>query len=261
MRYGYVLLALSLAYTAGSAQMAEPSFVPGAPTDEAAIRHILELEEKGDESRVAPDLDWENAFGIRYTDEKKRAIFYHAAVDPLQVQSKRVDLETRIKFVAPTIAIVDVYGHRVGQIDRKTGKAGADRWLRNTYIFKKEHEEWIQVAERIADLRLPWYKHYDAMPAAVPVPAPTLASYAGKYKFAHDDTAEEVSVAGDHLLMKSEHGSNTLIPTSPSEFLSFAPDDLAEYDKVTFHTGTDGKLTLSLANETGEPLATAIRTP
>jgi hypothetical protein len=170
-------------------------------------------------------------------------------------------LETRIKFVAPTFAIADVYGHRVGQVDQKTGKVGADRWGRNTYIFKKENGVWIEVAERIADLRYPWYRHYDAMPAAFPVPSATLASYVGAYATAEGKQIGVIMLAGDHLTFQSERGDRTLIPTSATEFLGFHADDLAEYVKVTFGMDAAGKTSISVTSEVGEPIVTGGKAP
>ena len=257
MKHTPLLLVFALTCVAGLSQIAEPSFVVGTSQDEAAIRFILGTE-KNDQSQVATDLDWENAFGIRYTDERKRAAFYRAAVDPLQAQSKRVDLETRIKFVAPTIAIADVYGHRIGQIDTKTGKPGADRWLRNSYVLKKENGVWIEVAERIADLRYPWFKHYDALPVAYPVPPAALSSYAGRYSFSNHP-GEELSVAGDHMIMMSKLGSKTLIPMSTTEFLAFDQNDLAQYRRITFGIDAMGTTTMCIANESGDIVATGTK--
>jgi hypothetical protein len=253
---------LALALTAGSvcAQTVTPSFVPGTPADEAAIRAILAREETGDRSQLPNDLDWENAFGIRYRDEKKRTVFYHATVDPLQTNTTKVTLETRIEFVTATVAIADVYGHRVGQIDQTTGKTGADRWGRNTYVFKKENGAWIEVAERVADLRYNWYKHYDTLPAAVPVPAGTLAAYAGTYASAPGQKLGEIAVEGDHLIFTNSKRSFTAIPTSATVFLAFRPEDLAEYYAITFGKDTAGKITLSLAHEGGDVVSTATKT-
>jgi hypothetical protein len=256
-------LMLAWALTAGSvtAQSHSPSFVPGTAADEAAIRSILAREETGDRSQLPNDLDWENAFGVRYRDETKRAAFYHAAVDPLQTNTSKAILETRIEFVTPTVAIADVYGHRVGQIDQATGKPGADRWGRNTYVFKKEDGAWIEVAERVADLRFPWYKHYDTLPAAFPVPATTLASYAGIYESAPGRKLGQISVEGDHLIFTSAKRSCTAIPASVTDFLAFRPEDLAEYQVITFSRDSSGKLILSLADESGKVVVTATKTP
>lgn len=259
MKLALILLSLAIVQTAAFSQAAKPSFVPGTPADEAAIRAILALEENGDRSGLASDLDWENAFGVRYADEKKRAVFYHAIVDPQQSQSTKAFLEARIEFVEPTVAIADVYGHRVGQIDEKTGKTGADRWLRNTFVFKKENGVWVGVAERIADLRYPWYRHYDAMPPAFPVRAQTLASYAGRYEFASDHSVQVVTVAADHLLIKSAHGDRTLIPTSATDFLAFHPDDLAQYLQMSFRKDSSGHMILSVADESGQTVAVGVK--
>ena len=252
------LLVLTFAARCLEAQ-SSPSFIPGTQADENAILSILAREEAGNRAQLPNDLDWENAFGVRYADSKKREAFYHANVDPLQIHSGKVTLETRIRFVAPTVAIADVYGHRVGQIDMATGKPGADRWGRNTYIFKKENGAWIEVAERIADLRYPWYKHYDALPAAAPVPASILSSYAGTYETAPGQKLGEVAVEGDHLIFTNAKRSFTAIPVSHTRFLAFRPEDLAEYNILVFNTTQAGKRTMSLAREAGDDLKTATK--
>jgi hypothetical protein len=60
----------------GAAALATPaaagSFVVGAPGDEAAIRAIRASRQETVAGHRAADLDWENAFGIRYDDRAKR---------------------------------------------------------------------------------------------------------------------------------------------------------------------------------------------
>jgi hypothetical protein len=166
-----VLIIFSTAAVAGS-------FAVGTPADEAAI---LASGQETVAGHRAPNLDWENAFGIRYDDLAKREAFYGAVVAPLQKSTTDTVLETRIRFLTPTVALADTYEHLVGQLDVATHVRGADRWIRATDILKKENGAWTLVAGRIADLRYPWYRHYDAIPSAAPLPANVLAAYAGAY--------------------------------------------------------------------------------
>ena len=109
--------------------------------------------------------------------------------------------------------------------------------------------------ERVADLRAPYFKHYDKLPAAAPVPAPTLASYVGTY--AGDGKKMTISVSGDHLTLKSLTSDNRftdVIPVSATQFQSFDPDDLAEYFVLSFANGEEGHASLTIAYPGGEVL-------
>jgi hypothetical protein len=75
-------------------------------------------------ARVSPALDWENAFGIRYTDLKKRDAFYAQIVKPLQTSDTDTTLEIKIRALAPGVAVADEYWHIVGQLDTTTRKPG-----------------------------------------------------------------------------------------------------------------------------------------
>ena len=88
--------------------------------------------------------------------------------------------------------------------------------------------------ERVADLRIPYYKHYDVLPAAAAVPAATLASYAGTYERTPNARNVQITVSGDHLEVVNKRGKFVALPTSATEFLVFDPDDLAEYTRYTF---------------------------
>ena len=120
--------------------------------------------------------------------------------------------------------------------------------------------------ERVADLRSPYFKHYDAVPASVPVAPAVLASYAGKYATPDGNPFGEITAAQDHLAVKTPFGAFSLIPTSATEFLAFNPDDLAQYYKVTF-TSTPSSAnaspttTLALKRADDKPLATASKLP
>lgn len=227
------------------AQTPSNSFVAGSPSDEAVIREIVKAEgaDKPD-PRIAADLDWENAFGVRYTDLKKMKEFYGEVVTPLQKNDTDATLEVKVKFLTPEIAVADEYWHIAGQLDYKTNKPGPDRWGRTTYIFKKEKGTWTELMERVADLRAPYYKHYDSLPVAAPVPATTLASYAGTFERSPGNKSLEITVSGDHLSVVSKRGNMVAIPTSPTEFLVFDPNDLAEYMRYTF-TDNGSKVTVA----------------
>jgi hypothetical protein len=223
--------------------------------DEAAIRAIFTSDDQSAASHRAADLDWENAFGIRYTDSRKREAFYSGNVTPLQATSTEQSLEVKVHFIGPTLAVADVYKHRVGQLDVATHKPGPDRWIRVTAVLEKRDLVWTEVLERIADLRLPYYVHYDSLPAAVPVPPRTLAGYAGVYHDSAGKPFATVSAVGDHLVLKTARRAYIVTPTSARTFLSFDPDDLAEYDKVTFATDPAGRVTLSLTDMVDVPIS------
>ncbi len=218
-----------------AAQAPSSSFVSGSQADEAAIRAVMKQRaaDKAD-PHVAADLDWENAFGVRYNNLQKMTKFYGEVVTPLQQNDTDTTLEVKVKFITPEIAVSDEYWHIVGQLDANTGKPGPDRWGRTTYLFKKENGSWTEVLERVADLRIPYYKHYDTLPAAAAVPAATLATYAGTYERTPAAKNVQVTVSGDHLEVVNKHGKFVAIPTSATEFLVFDPDDLSEYTRYTF---------------------------
>ena len=232
---GLLLVATLLMGTFGHSQVTSSSFVSGSAADETAIRAIVKNQAANKpDPHLAADLDWENAFGIRYSDLKKMKKFYGEEVTPLQQDDTDTTLEVKVKYITPEIAVADEYWHIVGQLDYKTDKPGPDRWGRTTYILKKENGTWTEVMERVADLRIPYYKHYDSLPAAAPIPASTLASYAGTYERTPGAKSVQLTVSGDHLAVVSKHGKFVAIPASATEFLVFDPDDLAEYTRYTF---------------------------
>ncbi len=258
IRKSATVLGLILAAASMVAQTA--IFPTGTKEDEAAIRAIVAASSAGaPDPRMASNLDWENAFGLRYFDLKKRDHFYHDVVSPLQKDAANTTLEVKVKFIEANVAVADEYWHVVGQIDQETNKPGADRWGRTTYILKKQDGVWMEVMERVADLRLPYYKHYDALPAAFPVPQETLASYAGTYEAVRGRNLAVVTVSGDHLLVTLRGRKRTGIPVSATEFLLFDPDDLSEYLKLQFAKEADGNTSAALLYATGEPIAKAMK--
>ena len=256
------LLLFSFALCA--AQSHSNSFIQGTPADEAAIRSIVASQSADKEDpHVAADLDWENAFGIRYTDLKKRNDWFNANIKSQFKDATNETLEVKIRFLDPSVAVADEYWHVAGQVYSGETKPGADRWGRTTYIFKKESGAWIEVMERVADLRAAYFKHYDALPAATPVDPKTLASYAGKY-VAGEQQLAEISVSGDHLRVLRHDQTFMAIPISSTEFLSFNPDDPASYLKMTFaaaHSASREAVTLTLSRPSGDVVASASRVP
>ena len=253
---------MALLFCAGGlmAQITGSSFAAGTKEDEAAIRAIVIASSAGiPDPHLAADLDWENAFGIRYVDLKKRDAFYKDVVSPLQKDAADTTLEVKVKFVAPDVAVADEYWHVVGQLNQETNKPAPDRWGRTTYILKKQDGAWTEVMERIADLRLPYYKHYDALPKAFAVPSETLASYAGTYEAVRGRNLAAVSVSGDHLQVSLRGRQRTAIPVSETEFLLFDPEDLAQYLTMRFAKESDGNLSAALSYPTGEPIAKAMK--
>ena len=220
---------------------ADPATQPASDraADEVMVRSIVgNLEAEKPETHVSPRLDWENAFGIRYADLKKRDAFYVSIVKPQFKSATSTTLEPSMSFPSPTVAVADTYWHVAGQVYAGQSKAGPDRWGRTTYILVKENGIWTEAIERVADLRLPFYQHLDAVPASVPVSSGLLNAYAGHYiggPPSGTTTAVDVAVTGDHLTFSGKRGPRTAIPTSDSNFLVFLKvDDAAEYYKATF---------------------------
>ena len=236
-----------------------------AASDEDTIRQIVaNLEADTPDPHVSADLDWENAFGVRYTNLKKRDAFYGAVVKPQFRNATAGTLETKVQFPAPDVAVADTYWHVAGQVYGGETKPGPDRWGRTTYIFSKINGTWTEVIELIADLRSPYYRHFAALPAASPVAPAILQAYSGHYVALSDSkslSTADVSVAGDHLLVKGQRGVLTAIPTSPTDFLVFFdPDDVAEYLKASFVT-EGGSIELKVSEAWDAPLATLKKQP
>ncbi|HEY0795448.1 MAG TPA: hypothetical protein VGD64_06680 [Acidisarcina sp.] len=250
-----LVVSITVAQTPGS------SFVTGSKEDEAAIRAIVsDTSEDRKNAHIAADLDWENAFGIRYFDLKKRDAFFGAIVKPLQKNTTSSELEVKVRFVTTDVAVADEYWHVVGQLDMETRKPGPDRWGRTTYVFTKRDGVWTEVLERVADLRYAYYKHYDQLPAAVAVPRATLEAYAGNYEFDDDKSQRMIAVEGDHLTVASTKHLRVAIPVSPTDFLVFDPGDLAEYIKLHFETDGAGKTTAAVSDEVGDEIGKMIKT-
>jgi len=255
-----ITAAVVLAATAASAFAEQPRPAGVTQADETAIRSIVaDLEADAPNPHVSAKLDWENAFGIRYFDLKKRDAFYGAVVKPQFKTATATTLETRVQFVTPSVAVTDTYWHVVGQVYAGETKPGPDRWGRTTYIFEKDNGAWTEVIERVADLRLPYYKHLDAMPVAAAIPPSTLSAYAGHYKGSSRDA--DVAVTGDHLTITTKRGPLIAIPQSQTDFLVFfGPDDTAEYYKVRF-SAKDGVTRFTLSEAWGEKLGVLEKQP
>jgi len=205
---------------------------------------------------VAPNLDWEDAFGVRYTDLKKREAFYAAVVAPLQKNDTGGTLEIKVKFIKPDIAVADEYWREIGQLDVVTRKPGPDRWGRTTYFFTRNAGQWTEILERVADLRYAYYHHYETLPVPVPVRPSILAHYAGTYIVTDDHTTRKIAVEGDQLMITSAKGIRVGIPVSSTDFLEFNPEDLAEYKKLHFATDAKNRVAVTVSEEIGETLRT-----
>lgn len=265
---GLTLAAGPLLLAAGQAPAGPVTAPAGSLTapskdDEAQILAILSSSDLDEPSiHVAPDLDWENAFGIRYFDLAKRDRFYDKYVTPLQKSDTFTRLEVKIKLVDPQVAIADEYWREAGQLDQSKKKPGPDRWGRTTYVFSKKDGKWTEVLERVADLRLPYFKHYDAMPEPVKVAPEILASYGGSYESADRKTHAAIKLKGDRLEVATEGLEPSVgIATSATEFLMMNPDDVAEYYKGVFSKDADGALVLTLLSLTDKPFATLHKIP
>jgi ketosteroid isomerase-like protein len=255
IRSSLALFLLALFAISSKTQTAS-SFVPCTREDEAQIQAILGSSSIDEPTEhVAPDLDWENAFGVRYSNLDKRNAFYQKYVTPNQKDAPFEKLEIKIRFVAPNVAYADEYWHETGQLDQKTGKSGPDRWGRTTYLFTKQNGAWSEVMERVADLRLPYFKHYESMPEPVPVAPEILASYAGSYETEAHKFHTEIKVDGNRLEVKAEGFEPSVgIATSPTEFVMLNPNDVAEYYKGVFSKAADGSVELTLLSFTDRPI-------
>ncbi len=240
---GWALLAAGLAGCASGTVGASSAPPSQRAVDEAHIRAFIERGE-ADTPFVnrAPDLDWENAFGIRYDKVVKMDAFFGQVVAPLQVGDTGGTFEVRIRFIGRTIAVADEYWHEVGQRDVDTLKRGPDRWGRTTYLFERAGGRWIERIERVADLRMAYYRHYDALPAPVPLPSGTLASLEGTYRF--PTATYTLSRAGDRFAVVRRATADptsaralTGIPVSATSVLLFDPNDLAEYSRLEVSDG------------------------
>jgi hypothetical protein len=229
--------------------------------DEAAIRAIIaDTAADRPNSHVSPALDWENAFGVRYEDLKKRNAFYGTVVAPLQKNDTDTTLEVKVRFIRPDVAVADEYWHIAGQLDVATHRPGPDRWGRTTSVFTRHGGQWTEVLERVADLRYAYYKHYDTLPKPAAVPAAILARYAGTYAFVDNHSTRVVAVAGDHLTVASATRTRVAIPVSATDFLLFDPADLAEYVRLHFVTDDKAGLKSTVTDEAGDVIGVLART-
>ena len=79
--------------------------------NEVEIRNAI-----GQENQTAADLDWENVFGVRFHSWKQLRTFVETRVAMLSTAKTTHDeLETKIHFVQPTVAVVDVYSYLQGR--------------------------------------------------------------------------------------------------------------------------------------------------
>ena len=225
-----------------TAQVPRQSFVTGAAEDEAAIRRVLAL---GPESKqhAAVDLDWENAFGVRFNSFDTLNAFLTKRLGPTEANATLTTLETKIRFVDPSIAVADAYIRLVGQINRNTGKTLPERWIRETYVLKKFGDNWILILERVADLRAPWYRHFTSLPS--PVSVSTLGLYVGTYE-ARPGLRYQISRDVSHLVVKTSEGTGIAIPGSDTKFFYFRdPSVPGNYHLFIFSKLPDGTITFT----------------
>jgi hypothetical protein len=237
------------------------SFVAGSPEDVAAIEALIRRQANATRDTDAePDLDWENAFGIRYTDRDKRDAFYNEVVTP-QMADLTADqtLEIKVKFLDHDLAVADEYWHIAGQVYAGETKAGPDRWGRTTTIFRRIDGRWREILSRVADLRIPYFHHFETMPEPVRVDPGVLQTYAGSYQY-EDKPPIAISSGGDRLIVKRKDKIYQAIPTSDTEFLVFDPNDLAEYSRYRFYRTPEGAPVLDVSYEDGSLIRTLKKT-
>ena len=110
------ILAIACVALTLPATLLAQSFVNATPADEAAIRAIVASQSADKEDpQVAPDLDWENAFGIRYTNLAKRNHWFNANIKQQFKDASNDTLEVRVRFISATTAVADEYWHVAGR--------------------------------------------------------------------------------------------------------------------------------------------------
>jgi hypothetical protein len=224
------LLAAILLFGFFNVQAETPSFVDGSEADRAAITELLHRDSAKDKAEnAAADLDWENAFGIRYRNLAKRDKFYAQFVKPQMADLKDdKTLEVKVRFLTAELAVADEYWHIAGQVYAGEDKPGPDRWGRTTSVFKKVDGTWTLILSRVADLRDPYYKHYEELPTPAHLPAGVLESIAGRYE-RDGQYYGTFKVNGERLdLQRSETERYVGIPMSATRILVFWPDDVAD---------------------------------
>lgn len=230
------------------------SFVSLSPQDEREIRAAILSDAVGNaHPQIASDLDWENAFGVRYNDLQRRDAFYRNIIERLTRKAEDDSREIKIKLVSPDVAVADEYWRLTGELDQSTGEAGPERWGRTTYVLKRTDGQWTVVIERIADLRKPYYTHFKKYPEAYPVPKKKLDSYAGKFEVA-PGVRYDVQVSGDHLEVTTGPGPGRFlaIPRSESDFVLFLdPNDLENYKYLSYGRDKDGAVQLTVSDQAG----------
>ena len=131
-----------LGIAAGCGGDKELVFVQGSAEDEAAIREIIDQAER---QNYADDVDWENAFGRRFTDRDSVEKFLRAMVDSTMTSAEGSQRVT-VRFLGEDLAIADSYWWQVGQ----SGPI-PDRTGRVTYVLSRSGPEWRINVVRVAD--------------------------------------------------------------------------------------------------------------
>ena len=112
--------------------------------DEAAIREVIDQAER---QNYANDVDWENAFGGRFTDRQAVENFLTETVDPTMASAEGGQRVT-VRFLSERLAIADSYWWLIGQ-----SGAFPDRNGRVTYVLSRNGPEWRINVVRVADLQ------------------------------------------------------------------------------------------------------------
>lgn len=79
--------------------------------------------------------------------------------------------------------------------------------------------------------------------------------------FSDDQTQRTIAAEGDHLTFSSPKSKKIAVPSSTADFLLFDPDDLSEYSRLHFEEDVHKKMTITVSDESGAPVATMIKVP
>ncbi len=99
-------------------------------------------------AHFSDDADWENALGRKITDLNELRDFVSRVIVSLHDATYTIE-KMDIKLVSPDVAVADVYGLLENQI--VGDRTFPSRYLLNSYVVRKENEQWKIVVERIRD--------------------------------------------------------------------------------------------------------------
>ena len=170
-------LLIAVLVVAGCSESRNIAFTAGSEADEEAIRSIIDNAER---LSYADDVDWENAFGGRFTDRQSVENFLTEMVDPT-MSSAEGGQRVTVRFLSDDLAIADSYWWLVGQSGPISERNG-----RVTYVLSRSGSEWRINVVRVADLQ------HEPMPKRpvdadnpwplVPLSPSELSSYEGHYE-------------------------------------------------------------------------------